>query len=242
MIKSLLSYFHPLNRLQRDRQSYLATQASHIPASMQPLLETPELSMETMAVDLDYIVLDFETTGLDPEQDLILSIGWVEIKNGFVDLASSSHFYISDESQVKPETAVINHITPQMLSEGLPIDDAIMAFMEEAHNKVLVAHGSVVEANFLRHYLKQRYRILDMPLLWIDTMCLEKVMARNVNMHEDLDLTLASTRARYGLPEYNAHNALADAVATAELLLVQKKRLMPTPELNFARLYKVSES
>lgn len=33
------------------------------------------------------------------------------------------------------------------------------------------------------------------------------------------DLTLAGCRVRYGLPDYPAHNALVDALATAELLL-----------------------
>ena len=33
------------------------------------------------------------------------------------------------------------------------------------------------------------------------------------------ELTLAACRARYHLPDYRAHNALGDALATAELLL-----------------------
>jgi DNA polymerase-3 subunit epsilon len=35
------------------------------------------------------------------------------------------------------------------------------------------------------------------------------------------DLTLGSCRTRYGLPDYPAHNALSDALATGELLLAQ---------------------
>jgi DNA polymerase-3 subunit epsilon len=36
-------------------------------------------------------------------------------------------------------------------------------------------------------------------------------------------LNLARARRKYGLPEYQAHDALTDAVATAELFLVLRK-------------------
>ncbi len=46
--------------------------------------------------------------------------------------------------------------------------------------------------------------------------------------------------ARYGLPEYNGHNALADAVATAELLLAQKTRITPQGKTTIGTLYRLS--
>ena len=38
-------------------------------------------------------------------------------------------------------------------------------------------------------------------------------------------LNLAAARARYGLPAYGAHDALTDAVSTAELFLVLRREL-----------------
>ena len=40
-----------------------------------------------------------------------------------------------------------------------------------------------------------------------------------------------------GLPEYNSHNALVDALGAAELLLAQQKRLSRGSRDSFARLY-----
>ena len=37
--------------------------------------------------------------------------------------------------------------------------------------------------------------------------------------------TLTETRRRLGLPDYQAHDALTDAIATAELFLVLRKQL-----------------
>ncbi|MGB6136940.1 MAG: 3'-5' exonuclease, partial [Shewanella sp.] len=203
------------------------------------LLQTLPTLNDT-AEAFDYLVLDFETTGLDVDNDLILSIGWVEIINSKIDLASCKHHYINSKSQIKPVTAVINHITPQMLNEGESIHDAIKALFHASKGKILVAHGCLVEARFLQKYMLRNFELSSLPLLWIDTLSIEKHMAMSVN-NPDIDLTLATTRERYNLPEYNNHNALADAVSTAELFLAQQKKLQPHNNILFGQLYKMSQ-
>lgn len=237
-MKSIIHYFHPLMRIMRERQQFLLKQ--NIPDFINDnLLETLPTLNDT-AESFDYLVLDFETTGLDVNNDLILSIGWVEIINSHIDLASCKHHYINSKSQIKPVTAVINHITPQMLDEGESIHEAIKALFTASKGKILVAHGCLVEANFLQKYLERNFNLSALPLLWVDTLSIEKHMAVAIN-NPDLDLTLASTRERYNLPEYNSHNALADAVSTAELLLAQQKKLQPHHKIRFAQLYKMSQ-
>ncbi|MFA0082529.1 3'-5' exonuclease [Vibrio breoganii] len=233
----MFKYFHPLESTKRKRKSLVDSKTT--PRLFKRLLENPSPEVETLHNDLDYIILDLETTGLDSENDLILSIGWVVLSKRKVDLTSACHFYINQESQVKPETAIINHITPQMLDEGVSIHDAMRSFYDAALGKVIVAHGCVVETNFINQYLKSNYHVWELPLIWLDTLCIEKKMAKARNDVEDVDLTLSGTRARYKLPEYNGHNALSDALATAELLMAQVKRLEPNHDLKFGYLYKM---
>ncbi|MGC9401606.1 3'-5' exonuclease [Vibrio genomosp. F10] len=236
---SPLHYFHPLERLKRKRKHCLATMK--LPLLLEQLLKEPLPTFEDLAKDGEYIVLDIETTGLNSEKDIILSMGWVEISGGRVDLASAHHIYINDDSQINPETAVINHITPQMLAAGVSIHDAMMTFFEAAQGKYIVAHGCIVEENFMKQYLINHYHFHDLPLIWLDTLRLEKSMEKAINQHENIDLTLGSTRTRYGLPEYNSHNALADAVSTAELFLAQHKRLVSRKDVTIASLYRFSQ-
>lgn len=238
-MRRLLRYLHPLEKIKRQRKQYLAT--LKLPSLLAQTLDQPYPEIDDAASDMDYIVLDFETTGLDSEQDQILSIGWVCIHRERVDLESSKHFYIDEQSQVKPETAVINHITPQMLSGGVSIHDAMLAFFEAAKGKVIVAHGCVVEANFMNQYLQRYYHVPRAPFLWLDTLCIDKKLAKALNQDQDLDLTLAAMRERYGLPEYNNHNALVDAVSTAELLLAIQKRVKPDGSITFGHLYRLSQ-
>ncbi|CAM3125156.1 3'-5' exonuclease [Vibrio rarus] len=233
----MFKYFHPLEHTKRQRKSLV--EGKTLPNLFKRLLKSPTPEITTLYNDLDYIILDLETTGLDSRNDLILSIGWVVLSNRKIDLTTACHYYINQESQVKPETAIINHITPQMLDTGVSIHDAMRSFYDAALGKVIVAHGCVVETNFINQYLSTNYHVRDLPLIWLDTLCLEKKMAKARNDVEDFDLTLSATRARYKLPEYNGHNALSDALATAELLMAQVKRLEPNHDIKFGYLYKL---
>lgn len=79
-MKALLNYFHPLERIKRKRKQYLGT--VKLPEALHDLVEQPCPEMTDLAKDSEYIVLDLETTGLDSEQDLILSMGWVNVVKG----------------------------------------------------------------------------------------------------------------------------------------------------------------
>jgi DNA polymerase-3 subunit epsilon len=57
---------------------------------------------------------------------------------------------------------------------------------------------------------------------------------------QDGDLQLGRLRSRYHLPRYTAHDALIDAVATAELLLAmaaQFDRKNPLPLASHVRIF-----
>lgn len=237
MIK-LINYFHPLERMKRIRKKNMAD--LQFPKSILSVIEQPYPEIYDSVDDLDFIVLDIETTGLNCETDIILSIGWVCINKGHIDLSSASHWYINQQVEVKAETVVINHITPEMLSAGITIADAMDKYFDAAQGKVMVAHACVVEKRFIDQYLLSKFALPTLPLIWIDTLCIEKKLENAISQQEDLNLTLAATRARYNLPEYNGHNALADAIATAELLLVQQKRIASKSNATLGNLYKMS--
>ncbi|WP_456294623.1 3'-5' exonuclease [Vibrio sp. AK197] len=237
-MRCLINHFHPCARLNRRRINYLKQNV--LPDPIKDLIKYDAFSVNQCLSEITLIVLDIETTGLDSEEDLILSIGWVEIIGNQVDLSTSQHMYIDSDSQIKPETAIINHITPQMLSDGVSIHDAIQHFLSSARGKLLVAHGSMIEKNFLNQYLHSVFSINPPPLMWLDTLTIEKRLSKTASSGEPIDVTLSATRSRYGLPEYNGHNALADAVATAELLLAQLARVTPKGNSTIGTMYRLS--
>ncbi|MGR5140123.1 exonuclease domain-containing protein [Photobacterium sp. DNB23_23_1] len=219
-MKRMLSYFKPLNRLARAQTKWrdaYASQASDGPVIqlLEGSLPTPDTSM----LDLDILCLDFETTGLNPDKDQILSIGYVEMQKGMLNLSSCEETYIKDSSGINAQSAIINQITPEMLTTGLALDEAMETLFAKMAGKIVLVHGLTVEKSFIEHYLQNRFDMAMPPILWLDTLLIEKMLVTNRHMREEGDYRLSSIRLRYGLPEYPSHGALIDAVATGELLL-----------------------
>jgi DNA polymerase-3 subunit epsilon len=93
--------------------------------------------------------------------------------------------------------------------------------LQQLSGKVLVAHHAPIETEFLRQACRRLYAC-DVVFPSVDTLALEKrwIDRRQVTLASG-GLRLAAIRDRYGLPRYPVHNALCDALATAELLLAQ---------------------
>ncbi|MBY5946776.1 exonuclease domain-containing protein [Photobacterium rosenbergii] len=219
-MKRLLSYFKPLNRLARAQAKWQANYGAIDSAQQVVNLLGVELpAPDTPLLEQDIISLDFETTGLNPDKDQILSIGYVEMQNGMLNLSSCEETFIKDSSGINAQSAIINQITPEMLKSGVGLDEAMDALFAKMAGKIVLVHGLTVEKSFLEHYLQQRFGIPLPPLLWLDTLLIEKMLVTNRHIREEGDYRLSSIRQRYGLPEYPSHGALIDAVATGELLL-----------------------
>ncbi|BEU03052.1 3'-5' exonuclease [Agarivorans sp. OAG1] len=222
--------FKPIAKLTKQRSKALAS--TQLPKQLVELLKSELPKENELIKDLEFLAFDIETTGLDPSTDQILSIGFVPMKNLRINMQDAEHYFVNSGTQVKAETAVINQIVPEMLEQGISLDAAMDKLFKAMHNKVLLVHGRCVEQQFIEAYLQQRYQDSHFPVLWIDTLSIEKSLLANVNRQKTGDYRLAAVRKRYGLPEYPGHNALADAVATAELLLAQSKRVYAqTPQV-----------
>ncbi|PSU33622.1 exonuclease domain-containing protein [Photobacterium lutimaris] len=219
-MKRMLSYFKPLNRLARAQTKWRDTHASNPSFELLAQLPSTELLAPNASLfEIDILCLDFETTGLNPNKDQILSIGYVEMQKGMLNLSSCEETFIKDSSGINAQSAVINQITPEMLTTGQALDEAMEGLFATMVDKIVLVHGLTVEKSFLEHYLQQRFGIAMPPLLWLDTLLIEKMLVTNRHMREEGDYRLSSIRQRYGLPEYPSHGALIDAVATGELLL-----------------------
>lgn len=229
-----MNYFHPLSQLERARVARLNDPS--LPDAMRQLIAKPYPEPEAKLSNLEFLVFDLETTGLNPEEDRILSIGHLVIQDFRVDIQSSSHTYVKSNTDIKAESAVINHIVPEMLTEGVTLDEAMNNLFCAMKGKILIAHGTMVEKNFIDQYLQKRYGIEPLPLIWIDTLAMEKSLMRNKEDNNTGDYQLSAVRERHNLPPYLAHNALADSIATGELFLVLVKIIFGRVEPNIGRL------
>ena len=165
--------------------------------------------------------LDFETSGLDARKDHIVSAGYVAIVDGMIQLSTARHELVKLGGLLTEQSVVIHKITDDDVSAGLPLDEVITNLLHALAGKIMVAHHAKIELTFLSHACQLLYGVSPrFPV--VDTMRLAKqwMVQRNKEIEQG-DLRLFNLRKRYGLPMYQAHNALSDAIATAELLQAQ---------------------
>jgi DNA polymerase-3 subunit epsilon len=166
------------------------------------------------------LVCDAEMSSLDARQGELLSLGWVAIDDGCITLASARHILLRAQQGVG-QSATIHRLRDCELNDGVHAAVAMEQLLAAATGRILVFHNARLDLAYLN---RQAMEVWAAPLCWpvIDTLRLEQQGLRGRDQPiRPADLQLATCRRRYGLPEYPAHNALWDALATAELLLAQ---------------------
>lgn len=165
-----------------------------------------------------YVVIDLETTALEPSQGEIASIAWVVIERGAIHLNQARYFHLSLENEVG-QSAVFHQLTDSDLEQGVNIKVALEALLNSIANSVLVFHNAQLDMGFINRATRTLWGApLLMPV--VDTLQIEhKRLQQRTQAIKAGDLRLFQCRQRYGLPDINLHDALGDALATAELWL-----------------------
>lgn len=200
--------------------------------SLLPLLAMPLSEAPLMAMDL-------EMTGLNPQQDQILSIGLVPIDRGEIPLARAEQKLVQIRGSVG-QSATIHGILDNHLVQAVTIEEAMGWFINQTYGRVLVAHHAPLDCRFLQQDLLTIYhQALVLPA--IDTLMVEKHrLLREHSVIKEGSLRLGACRERYGLPIYTAHSALTDALACGELLLAQMAAMGGAAKLTVADLLQKS--
>lgn len=160
-------------------------------------------------------------SGLDTKQCQLLSIGWVVIEHGRIINASGRHLLIHADRGAG-DSSKIHGLLDSSIAGAKSAAAVLMLLIERMQGAVLVFHHAPVDIRFLQ---KATIENLRCPLLfpYVDTMEIERRRLQMQGKHAGL--RLSQCRERYGLPVSRQHNALADAQATAELLLAQASYL-----------------
>lgn len=171
--------------------------------------------------------IDFETTGIDPNKDYVLSIGGICLRKGAIDFTTSFHYYVNNSKFIKKDSAVINHITPEQLEQGKEPVTAMIELLDKISGGLVLMHCMYIETNFIKSTLGLRKKD-PLPFISLDTMAIERQLHHDASVE---DVRLSAIRERRGFPAYEAHNALVDSLATAEVFLAQEKMSLKTKDL-----------
>jgi DNA polymerase-3 subunit epsilon len=174
--------------------------------------------------------LDLETTGLRPETDHVISIGMVPIRRGVIRYGERWHQLVRPTGIATLPTDGIraHHILPAELDEAPPISDVLSQVEVRLLEGALLVHYAQLDLGFLRREFARDGRRWPRPAV-IDTV---ELLLRWHDRRQQWTphpppprTALREARADLRLPEYPSHDALSDALATAELFLVLRERL-----------------
>ena len=175
------------------------------------------------------IVLDTETTGLEPSQGhRVIEIGCLELKNR-TPTGARYHAYINPQRDVPEEARRISNLSTEFLLDKPLFADVADGFLSFIGDSALVIHNAEFDLKFLNAELAKASRPLLAAERAIDTM----LMARRRFPGASASLDALCRRFDIGLDERRAkgHGALLDAELLAQVYLELSGGRQPGLEL-----------
>ena len=163
------------------------------------------------------IILDTETTGIDPRDHRLVEIGCVEVED-FIPTGRTFHHYVNPERVIEADAERVHGISNAMVA-GKPrfaeVCDALLEFVGDA---VLIAHNAAFDRGFINAELERAGRAGPPDSRWVCT--LQLAQKRYPGMHNSLDALCR--RYSVSLTERDKHGALLDARLLAAVYLELK--------------------
>lgn len=162
-----------------------------------------------------YVVLDTETTGLDPAQGhRMVEIGLVEIIQR--QRRKVWQQYLNPERDSDPEALRIHGLTADFLSAHPLFERIIEPFLAFLEDSPLIIHNAPFDLKFLDHQLSQAgYKPLSKTHQVIDTL----PMARALYPGKKVSLDALCDRYRVERSQRSYHGAALDAALLADVYL-----------------------
>jgi DNA polymerase III subunit epsilon len=210
-------------------------------AAARSYLEAPMPAASTPWREVEFTVIDLETTGLDLGSSEIISYATVTVSEGRITLADARYELIRPERMPDGDTIRIHGLREADLVDAPPLFDRLDDLLEAMSGRALVAHVAAVERAFLRTALSFAGLELRNPL--VDTAALDRELRR---MREEPAVNdpigLSDLARSLGLPVHRPHHADGDALTTAQAFIALATHLEAFEQpLTLGRLEGVSE-
>jgi DNA polymerase-3 subunit epsilon len=186
--------------------------------------------------DVAYAALDFETTGLNHATDHVVSYGVVPLNEGRILVGASRRQLVRPAAPPSPRSQTVHLLRPQDLAGAPDLAAAAVELRDALAGRIILAWFARVEVQFLRGIYGGsrrwwRRRVIDVRDLAI------AADGSPAGAREQRGYALGAIAQRYGVPVADPHDALDDALVTAQLFLVLVGALpdLPHPTLHDLR-------
>jgi len=184
------------------------------------------------------VVVDVETTGLSLANDHLIAIGAVAIRTGRIALADSFEVVLRQDVASGKENILVHGIGGSAQRAGLPPEEALLAFLDYLDGAPLFAYHVAFDATMLRKAF-QKYLGIEFRHTWADlAYVMPDLFPEQSHRYRALDEWLK----RFAIVNEARHNALADAVATAQLGLIAIRAAEARRAMTFKSLQEMEQA
>lgn len=198
----------------------------------------PEISAATTLAALRCVVVDVEATGLDPFNDRLISIGAVSVEGGTVRLGSGFEVVLCQPQASSRANILIHGIDGSTQLSGLDPAAALIRFLDYTERAPLVGFHADFDRVLIDRAATNALGCAP-SLVWLDLAYLAPALLAEPGMAVPQGLDAWSQR--FGIKNHARHNALADALATAQLLQVVLARAIAAGFTTLADLQRIEK-
>lgn len=178
---------------------------------------------------MKFAVLDFETTGMSPEQDDIIQAGLAVLDDAGA-VCSTYATLVRPGRPIPAEIVRITGIRDEDVREAPTVEDVLPDIVPLLQDAVLVGHNVGFDAGFLQAAL-DRSGYLPFAGRMIDTFALARIVYPTMASY-----SLEALTQSLGIGHDRPHQADSDALATADLFLAVLAKLKALPLLTLQRV------
>jgi len=165
-----------------------------------------------------FCAVDLELTGLDPDLDEIISFGVIPIENGRVRPGGAVEGRVRPERVMGSASILVHGLRTIDLADAPGLDIAIDPLLDAMAGRIPVVHFAEVERRFLGRALRRQGLRLRRPM--VDTSLLGALWLHERDGAEPRRMMLAELAAALDLPAHRPHDAVGDALTTAQIFVV----------------------
>lgn len=158
----------------------------------------------------DVVVFDIETTGLEVSRCEIIEIGAVKLHEGRK--VETFETFVKPTTSIPDEIVNLTHITDEMVKDAPSIKNVIADFYKFCYGTTIIAYNIDFDYKFISQFGRKNGFIFDMKQ--IDALYLARAFIPGLK-----NFKLGTVCKKLGVSLENAHRAVHDAMATADVVI-----------------------
>ncbi len=157
----------------------------------------------------EYVAFDLETTGLSPQNDVIIEIGAAIYCNG--EIKDRFQSFVNPHRRLTQKIIDLTGITDDMLQDAPDVETVLPQFLAFCGDRPLAAHNADFDVGFVLAACSRLQ--IDYDPTYVDTLIMAQNLLPSLNNHK-LNIVAEALE----LPDFNHHRAVDDAITVAYML------------------------